>query len=63
MENNKKQNENSAFKQQPGHVKGSNEEQTRQKTEPLDENASHLKDEQEGDMDNGEIGNDLDKGR
>jgi hypothetical protein len=57
---NNRHNESASGKAAPQNIAAKNEEQAKQKTEPL-ENDGRTKDKREGDMDNGELGADIKK--
>ena len=59
---NNRHNESGGGKDAPQNIAGKNEAQAKQKTEPLDRSDNQRIDQEEGRMNNGEIGGDLKKG-
>jgi len=58
---NNRHNESAANKAAPQTIAGKNEEQAKQRTEPLEGDAAQRKDKLQGDMDNEELGEGLKK--
>jgi len=59
---NNKHNESAGAKAAPQNIAGKNEAQAKQKAEPLERSDNQRIDQEEGRMNNGEIGGDLKKG-
>lgn len=60
QQENNRHNDTADTKAVPQNIAAKNEQQAKQKTEPL-ENDRRAKDKREGDMDNGELGADIKK--
>ena len=58
---NNRHNESAGAKAAPQNIAGNNETQAKQKAEPLERNDNQRKDQEEGRMNNGELGGDLEK--